>query len=847
MKYFGLEKIVFVFVLLCSPVLQAEDAYEIEWADQFSKSDTGTQTGESIATDSNGNTYVTGFTTSSLETGQYFAGAYVYIIKYNADGLKQWSKQFSDELYYGRTYGKSITVDNNNNIVVTGYTWGTLPGKTSSGNVDAFLAKYDTDGNNLWIRQFGTDKADYAYSVTADSSGNLYVVGKAKGAISGSEFNVFVAKYDSDGIAVWNKELNSDGNAYANSVATDSNGIIYVTGYISGNFANTINQGMTDVFLAALDADGSELWIQQFGTFQTDVGNSVTTGKNNNLTIGDGENIYVAGYTYAWLNGEENIGDSDGFIVAFSKNGTQLWTRLIGSTSSYSVDKISSIATDDDGNLYTIGMTNGSFRNYPPLYTMYNLGKTDLFVTKISSDNELHWLKMFGTKQSDGFYRDVATVNAAIAVDNNGNIFTTGTTNGQFTSTGGPGPLANGNYWHAFVAKLPVPTTTNIAPLANAGADSSVAIGTLATLNGLASSDPDLNYPLTYAWSFSSVPFGSENLLLSAGSTVNPTFTPEVTGDYVVNLVVTDNLGLSSLADAVTVNTYNTPPNADAGSDQAVTLIGSLVALDGSGSFDDDDDVLSYNWTITQKPAGSGAGLDNPFAVAPTFIADVNGDYQIGLTVTDTWGAADTDEVLVSFSNVAPVADAGANQSAVVGEVVMLNGGGSSDANGDPITFNWSLSTVPEGNTAVISDPSSVEPSFTANLSGTYIASLVVNDGIVDSVADSAEIVVVEVITTATEAVSETIALINDIPEESFRNVNLSNALTNKLNAVLKMITNEQYGQAWNKLTTDILPKTDGCALYGVPDKKDWIETCEEQELVYNHILETIVLLEMNL
>ena len=182
----------------------------------------------------------------------------------------------------------------------------------------------------------------------------------------------------------------------------------------------------------------------------------------------------MAGYTYDRLNGEDNIGDSDGFIVAFSKNGSQLWTRLIGSVSSYSVDKISSIATDNDGNLYTIGISNGDFRNYPPLYTMYNLGHTDLFVTKISSDNELLWLKSFGTKQEDGIYRDVATINAAIAVDNSGNIYTAGTTNGLFTSTGGAGSIANYRTWDAFVAKLPVPAATNIAPTANAGLDFSV-------------------------------------------------------------------------------------------------------------------------------------------------------------------------------------------------------------------------------------------------------------------------------------------------------------------------------------------------------------------------------------
>lgn len=88
----------------------------------------------------------------------------------------------------------------------------------------------------------------------------------------------------------------------------------------------------------------------------------------------------------------------------------------------------------------------------------------------------------------------------------------------------------------------------------------------------------------------------------------------------------------------------NTQPTAAAGNDQAVGT--GLVTLDGSGSASPDGDALTYVWTMTAKPNGSAAVLSNPYAVGPTFTADLTGTYTLSLTVTDSYGVASTADVM---------------------------------------------------------------------------------------------------------------------------------------------------------------------------------------------------------
>lgn len=275
----------------------------------------------------------------------------------------------------------------------------------------------------------------------------------------------------------------------------------------------------------------------------------------------------------------------------------------------------------------------------------------------------------------------------------------------------------------------------NTPPVANAGNDQTVELGELVTLDGSGSSDADGD-ALTFFWSIVSAPAGSA-ATLSDATAVGPTFTADTEGEYLIELTVNDGTA-NSAPDEVIVITVpgNTPPVADAGPDQSVQL-GDTAQLDGSGSTDVDGDALTYFWTMADRPAGSSTSLSDATVVNPTFVADVPGVYVIELVVDDGNATSFPDSVTVSTSNTMPVADAGPDQSVALGGLVTLDGGGSIDADGDPLSFAWSLITRPTGSSAVLANANTQNPTFVADVAGTYIAQLIVNDATVDSDPDT--------------------------------------------------------------------------------------------------------------
>ena len=182
--------------------------------------------------------------------------------------------------------------------------------------------------------------------------------------------------------------------------------------------------------------------------------------------------------------------------------------------------------------------------------------------------------------------------------------------------------------------------------------------------------------------------------------------------------------------DEETGSSTNDTPISNAGVLQNI-LAGTSVTLDGSGSTDANGDALTYSWALTSKPAGSAASLTNSTSPKPTFQADVTGTYVASLVVNDgkVSSQASTVTVTATVANAAPVANAGTAQNTVAGSTVTLDGSSSSDANGDTLTYAWTLTSKPAGSSAALSSATSAKPTFTADMAGTYVASLTVNDG----------------------------------------------------------------------------------------------------------------------
>jgi hypothetical protein len=281
-----------------------------------------------------------------------------------------------------------------------------------------------------------------------------------------------------------------------------------------------------------------------------------------------------------------------------------------------------------------------------------------------------------------------------------------------------------------------LPPSANRPPVANAGPDQTVQVTDTVTLDGSGSTDAD-GHPLAFAWSFLALPPGSAASLSDPGA-VNPTFVADEPGLYELQLVVSDGFS-NSAPDTVAISTQNSPPVANAGPDQSV-LVGQTATLDGSGSTDVDGDALTFAWSLTAVPPGSAAELSDPAAVMPTIVVDLPGSYVAELVVNDGQADSAPDSVRLSTANSPPVADAGPDQTVAPGSFVQLDGSGSSDVDGDPLSFRWSLTLRPPGSQAVLSDPADVAPSFTADEPGVYVAQLVVNDGAVDSSPDTVTI-----------------------------------------------------------------------------------------------------------
>jgi PKD domain/Calx-beta domain len=280
-------------------------------------------------------------------------------------------------------------------------------------------------------------------------------------------------------------------------------------------------------------------------------------------------------------------------------------------------------------------------------------------------------------------------------------------------------------------------TVNNRPPVADAGSDRTAAVGETVVLDGSASRDPDGD-PLTYRWRFDSNPRGSRSTLIDSSSS-RTTFVVDRPGTYVVRLTVND--GQSRAIDTVVINVPNSPPIANAGPDQGATL-GARVRLDGSGSTDADGDRLRYTWTFVSAPAGSAARLSNRRSITPTFVVDLPGQYVVSLTVNDGTVDSAPDTIVVNTGNTAPVANAGPDQTAVVNQVIHLDGSGSTDVDGNALTFAWTFVQRPAGSASALSDPTALKPTFTVDRRGTYRLQLVVNDGFVNSSPDLVDVVV---------------------------------------------------------------------------------------------------------
>jgi len=286
-----------------------------------------------VAVDSHGNVFVAGY---SIDTKTFYDYA---TIGYSSTGVPLWTNRYNGPA--GNLYdsAQAIVVDYQDNVIVTGSS------DDGYGTRDFATIKYSGAGVPLWTNRYGAPNSnDLAYAMAVDSKGNIFVTGSSDGGPSSDDYATVA--YSAAGVALWTNRYNGpqgNGHDYAQAVAVDSNGNVFVTGYSFGGI------GTSDDFATiAYSSNGVSLWTNRYCGPSNFVDRAVA------VEVGSNGNVFVTG------SSSPQSGPSDYVTIAYSGAGTPLWTnRYTASNDSY--DVASALAVDPSGNVFVTGSSDGDY------------------------------------------------------------------------------------------------------------------------------------------------------------------------------------------------------------------------------------------------------------------------------------------------------------------------------------------------------------------------------------------------------------------------------------------------------------------------------------------------------
>lgn len=330
----------------------------------------GIDQGYGIAIDGSGNVYVTGEYGESISFGSIKLSnkgeSDLFVAKYDTNGKVLWAKGAGgtrgDE-------GHGIATDATGNVYVTGYisegaTFGSL-NVTSGGSWDVFTAKYNANGDVLWVQTAGGYEADKGINITTDRSGNVYVTGSYDsysftfGTIELKHYDgddVFIVKYDTNGKVLWAKGSGGDINDEGRCIATDAKGNVYISGYFRssaitfGTFTLK-NKGGEDIFTVKYDSNGNVLWAKSVGGNSDDHACSIAVDGSGNVIVAGIYKSSMIEYGESQRSNKTG-GASNLFILKYDTNGNEGWIK---SASGTSINWGSGCTVDGTGNIYVTG------------------------------------------------------------------------------------------------------------------------------------------------------------------------------------------------------------------------------------------------------------------------------------------------------------------------------------------------------------------------------------------------------------------------------------------------------------------------------------------------------------
>lgn len=293
----------------------------VVWTSTFNGTDNRRDEAFSIALDSIGNTYVTGFS-YGFTSGEDFA-----TIKYNNSGQIIWVKTYNNPTHNDQA--RKVAVTKSGLIYVAGWSVGSSTGE------DYAVVKYDSSGNQIWVQRYDgpSHTGDYCQNMTVDDLENVYLTGYTRS----SSADYTTVKYDSSGNIQWVRFYDAAGSSdVARDIVLDKNNNVYVTG-------SSIGQGTGyDYVTIKYDTDGNQKWISKY---------TPGNGLAFSIKLDETGNIYVTGRS------NENATGNDYVTVKYdSLLGAQQWSKKYDFSGIYG-DYGRDLAIDNYGNVYVTGQS----------------------------------------------------------------------------------------------------------------------------------------------------------------------------------------------------------------------------------------------------------------------------------------------------------------------------------------------------------------------------------------------------------------------------------------------------------------------------------------------------------
>ncbi|HVQ89318.1 MAG TPA: hypothetical protein VMT88_14165 [Actinomycetes bacterium] len=263
--------------------------------------------------------YVIGATSGAL-AGANAGGTDGYLTKYDRYGHELWATQFGTRK---DDWAISVSADQSG-IYVYGQTYGAFPGCKNRGGADLMVARFQLDGTLQWVKQFGSRGHEEPWALEPAKSGiyiDGYTDGRLRGATSKGGWDAYVGLVSRAGRLVWVRQFGSRKADFGEGLAVDPRGV-YVSGQTFGNLNASGNRGGSDAFVRKFSPAGSPLWSRQFGTSQNDDAGAVALVHHEAVVIGVTAGVFP---------GQTNLGGADVFVRAFDTSNAQAeWTRQFG-------------------------------------------------------------------------------------------------------------------------------------------------------------------------------------------------------------------------------------------------------------------------------------------------------------------------------------------------------------------------------------------------------------------------------------------------------------------------------------------------------------------------------------